>query len=527
MYYGYDFNERNGGGLGAIIHDVMNAYKYAKMNNLLFCFTKEGYEIPRLNGATEENADIPNKQWDSYFQSIIPIVEKENCAGLWPIFLPDTQSNKWSIQEYADIINNDIFILNPETKDKVNELVKNTAFCEETDIVLHIRRTDKTAESNSFLPFEIFIKECEYVLYELNDEKNRIYICTDDKSVCETIRDHFHKKKVEVVWDTNKNDDFLHEARILGTLSNEAAYKETMNSFKNLMIMKRAVHLVGGRMSYFFRIGELLRYPKKTTNVQDNDLFGIAPYSGVGYMIRPYRKMAIHDFINPLVHTTIEKYADIYKKEGIVTVPDFISESVLEQVKPELENYKWWCYATMPNNNEWVVKYFSDLNDPILGERFLECGQQLENRQFCYRFKRDVGGHYAVCNCVACRLYATIQSFPVTDMLCKIVGCRNLIPGEMFLSNYGKNDFISIHHDINKGDIAVTFSLSSDWSPVYGGILHFCDGEKNIYKSIVPKLGSVNIFGLDPENGLDHFVSTVNVDKNRYTLTAWYTRTWA
>ena len=97
-----------------------------------------------------------------------------------------------------------------------------------------------------------------------------------------------------------------------------------------------------------------------------------------------------------------------------------------------------------------------------------------------------------------------------------------MIPGEVFLSNYKKNDFLSLHHDINKGDIAVTISLSYDWDPVYGGILHFCDDEKNIYKSVVPKLGNINIFKLDPNKGIDHFVSPVNVDKNRYTLVAWY-----
>jgi Rps23 Pro-64 3,4-dihydroxylase Tpa1-like proline 4-hydroxylase len=119
-------------------------------------------------------------------------------------------------------------------------------------------------------------------------------------------------------------------------------------------------------------------------------------------------------------------------------------------------------------------------------------------------------------------LEATISSFHVTDLLSKIVGCRYLIPREIFISNYGKDDFLSIHHDIKKGDIAVTFSLAYDWNPVYGGILHFCDKDNNIYKSVVPTLGSVNIFKLDPENGIDHFVSCVNVNKNRYTLTAWY-----
>ena len=34
-YYGYNFTKRNSGGLGAIIHDVMNAAKYAQDNDLI------------------------------------------------------------------------------------------------------------------------------------------------------------------------------------------------------------------------------------------------------------------------------------------------------------------------------------------------------------------------------------------------------------------------------------------------------------------------------------------------------------
>ena len=49
--YGYNFTKRNSGGLGAIIHDVMNAAKYAAQNGFTLGFVKDGYDIPRLNGS--------------------------------------------------------------------------------------------------------------------------------------------------------------------------------------------------------------------------------------------------------------------------------------------------------------------------------------------------------------------------------------------------------------------------------------------------------------------------------------------
>ena len=107
-------------------------------------------------------------------------------------------------------------------------------------------------------------------------------------------------------------------------------------------------------------------------------------------------------------------------------------------------------------------------------------------------------------------------------MLCEIIGCRNLIAEETFVSSYGKDDFINMHHDKKKGDLAVTISLSLDWHPTYGGILHLCDND-SIINSVCPKWGSLFLFFLDPQDGMKHFVSSVTVQKNRYTLIAWYT----
>ena len=230
--------------------------------------------------------------------------------------------------------------------------------------------------------------------------------------------------------------------------------------------------------------------------------------------------LVIPNFINEQTTSDelLTSYNKIYNETSIVTIPKFISTTVLKEIQHEIENYKWWTYAIIPNNNEWKVKYDNNINQQNINE----CDYQLENKKFSYRFKRSINDHFETCPCISCKLRDTISSLEATDIICKIVGCKNITPNEIFLSNYGKDDFLSLHHDIKKGDIAVTFSLTYDWHPTYGGILHFCDESHNIYKSVVPTLGSLNIFKLDPNNGLDHFVSTVNVNKNRYTLTAWY-----
>ena len=522
MYYGYNFTKQNSGGLGAILHDVINAYIYAEQNNLIFCFTKEGYKIPRLNGSINDDNDLDDKVWHSYFNSF-SIIENEKCIEIWPNFLPDTKLIKWDIEQYSNILKNKVCIFDSNIEKDINELVKKTPFCSETDIVLHIRMSDKTSENPIFLPIEKYIDECEYALLELKNEKNRIYICSDNKKICIEVKNYFDKKNIEVIWDESESDEQLQYLRWTNQLEKSIAQQETMNSFKNLFIMKNAKYLIGGRMSYFFRIGELLHYPKKSNNIQDNDMFGIAPYSSVNYMIRPYKKKTIQEFINTQINNNdiLKKYNDVYNETNIVSIPNFISENTLKQIISEIDNYQWWRYSIIPNDNIWISKDYS-LNDPILKSCFEECSKNLENKNFCYRFKRDYGNHYDTCYCIACKLYDTIGSFTTTDLLCKIIGCKNLIPGEMFISNYGKDDFLNVHHDIKKGDISITFSLNDNWDCTYGGILHFCDKERNIYKSISPNPGSVNIFKINTEKGIDHFVSQVIVNKNRYTLTSWY-----
>lgn len=213
----------------------------------------------------------------------------------------------------------------------------------------------------------------------------------------------------------------------------------------------------------------------------------------------------------------VSSYREVYQKDKIVCLP-CIQKEALTAIQKELNDFLWWMYSIMPNENVWKSKNYS-LQDSILTTRFEECKQHLVDRNFCYRFKRTVNDHYEVCKCIACKLDHTVRSEEVTSFLSSIVG-EPLCANEVFLSCYGKDDFLSIHHDIKKGDLAVTFSLS-EWSPVYGGILHFCEKDV-IVKSISPVAGNVTIFYLDPEHGFDHFVSPVCVDKNRYTITAWY-----
>jgi hypothetical protein len=289
--------------------------------------------------------------------------------------------------------------------------------------------------------------------------------------------------------------------------------------------MRDAKYLIGARASYFFRISELLRFPKKSSNLQDSEKFGIAPYSLEKYMIRPFYKKAFEIFTNSFLDTkeTIEQYNKKLREEKIINIPNAILNEVLRTVKPLLKEYKYWIYSIKNSSTE-TPKDFYNLNNPDISEQLKKCKSDYESLIFSYRFKKAVQtAHYDTCRCIVCKITHTIKSFPFIDTLSKIVG-SNLTPGEIFMSNYGENDFLNMHHDKAKGDIAVTISFTYDWNPTFGGILHFTDENNNIYKSVVPREGDINIFLLEPGKGLNHFVSPVTANKNRYMISAWFSR---
>jgi len=230
---------------------------------------------------------------------------------------------------------------------------------------------------------------------------------------------------------------------------------------------------------------------------------------------RPYQ-----NFVSQEVD--IKKYEKLYEDEGLLSIPNFITPSLCDKLKSDLDEYVWFTYSFTPVNNVWGEPGHFLLNSPLIQERFKECEKNREDGNFTYRFKRQFGKHFETCVCVTCRLYATLSDQRVIKVLEQITGLKELKPGEMFVSKYTKGDFLATHHDKNKGKITTTFCLTDNWDPNYGGILHFCDKDGQIYKSIVPKMGNLCIFRLVKEKQMDHFVSEVRVDKNRYMVSAWY-----
>ena len=538
-YYGFSFVKENAGGLGAALHAMMLAYFYAETNNFKFGLVEEGYKFPRLNGAINDNpTDGDDKNWHDYFKSLEIIKEKDTVA-VWRMYAAQHNVKRIfdgkKIEVYSRLLK-DIFVLQDDIQNKVNDLVEKSGFNPLTDVVLHIRRTDKIFYNKGSiieageLPIEVYIDETVKIVKNLNENsqtKYRVFLCTDDKTVCEEVAKIMAKDNIEVVWDKSETELHIQCMRLSGDLKRSDAWEENLTALKNLIIMAQSVHLVGGRMSYFFRIAELLRYPLPTKNLKDVEKFGKAPYAEDNeYFVNPIRDNRYLTFISDkYLNKTNEEWkfiTDQLNNDYIIEIPDFLDAKLADTILNGINGFpdNWWSHAFRPN--EQGERYYKKCTDTDLAVCSNAVQKSADSGRFAYQFKRTIGGHYPACKCTVCKLRDSMDSYGVMTILSKIVGKKVIGMDEMFASKYTRNDFLTLHHDKNKGNYTFILYLSKNWNPVHGGLTHFCDANKNIYRTEIPKFNNMVIFKLDPSRQMDHFVSQVCGPNPRYAYTGWF-----
>ncbi len=139
----------------------------------------------------------------------------------------------------------------------------------------------------------------------------------------------------------------------------------------------------------------------------------------------------------------------------------------------------------------------------------------LRKNMFTYSFSRTTE-HYDSCNCFMCS-FKHYVSYVFKDHIEKHTDLVDLELNESFFSLYNQGDFLSTHHDENKGDVAFVLNLTKNWRPEYGGLFHM----NNNY--ITPEFNSLMFFELG-EKGEDHFVSEVShrAPHPRLAFSGWF-----
>ncbi len=512
-----------------------------------------------LNNDLLNNGNL--KDWHSYFTSYKFYSSSNISNGVWNSTpngwnkSPPSNFNNKRIEWYSQQCKK-VYKLRPDILYEINERIKLSGFNPDTDTVLHIRRTDKISTMKNYtengkivqshgregresgvVPLEYYVEQTLKV-WDISESK-RIFLCTDDKDICEWMKNRFSKESIEVIWDKSESQRAMQYLRMINKITKDEAWEENMVGLVNMEILIRSKYLIGGRMSYFFRVAELVRYPKPTLNIKDTDKFGKAPYAELDepfeYPIKiqkeiipsktnlpfPVVSLSYKDGLNSLTETLTE--------ERIVVIKDFLSDKFISLLKRKIPEYKeqWWECAFLPYINKDDKYIYKSLKIPSISPQCKErrrFARSIHNQgHFSYSYHQS-GAHKSSCRCYVCILKQVFKSDEIKLALSNIIGSKVTGYNEFFASKYQQGDFLSMHHDNNKGDYTFVLSLTSDWNPSHGGLTHFWDDKnKEVYKTVTPSFGSLLLFKLDDLKQMDHFVSIVTTQKRRYAFTGWIT----
>lgn len=532
LIYSLEKNPRKG--IGARLHDILNAYVYCKSHDAVLKFI-EDEKIPYF--AQPWSAVFDPTKWLCATKE-----ELETCIQ-WPtLAFGSFQECDLSIQNYASCMHQ-LFTLDPDVMQKVEVLVAMSGFDPSTDLVVHLRLSDKVKQVHDQVTFAESAEQDPYWYWNAVEEwldkhgqdNHRVFICTDDPEVFKDLP-VFEKnsKDIPCVYDEQevRRNGYCPQA-FRETLKQEDQLDELYTALKNWVIMQRCKFLlVGARASYFFRIGELLHeyaHPNSSKNVKDSDMFGKAEYAPKEELqVRPCQVKCYLFFVNTHIpKLDINKCRKEMKDQGMTTIHNIILPELAELLYSKLRDIpKAWIRHS--------IKHQAKVGDPLhfdmekdkdeIAKQYTVAKIQKDKGLFAYSFKRSIGSHFPTCICAICRLSHSIGSFEFLEFISDIVGERITKTNETFMSNYEKGDFLSVHADVSKGSYAFVFSFNKNWNPCNGGLLHFINhsGQPNqqIYHTVIPSFNTVTIFRVNAKT-VDHFVTEVTGDSTRISYTGW------
>ena len=232
----------------------------------------------------------------------------------------------------------------------------------------------------------------------------------------------------------------------------------------------------------------------------------------------------------------IQQIKEEFQKEKFVIVRNFLKEEEAEKLHSYYDTIpeNWWSWMFLPDPDlgidSWATSVYPDdgsasLKKLISNKRHFLDSVYRENRGFSYIYKRVFfGNHFPKCLCEECVFRKSfLEVSPMVNFLQEISQHKDLRPGELFTSKYGKGDYNGPHNDHCKGRVTIVLNLSKGWLPQDGGLFFSMKEDYvTITRAEAPTFNSLVIFDV-PDGGLPHLVSHVtHPSKKRIAVTGWY-----
>lgn len=223
----------------------------------------------------------------------------------------------------------------------------------------------------------------------------------------------------------------------------------------------------------------------------------------------------------------VAPFAEAFRNEGVVQVPDFLARASAQAVSQVLSDLPYVIVApdergdTLVLDNKVMERFGQDqvrnfLNDTIRrassGFAFIHRSYPLQDE---YARSRDNPG---------AAITEFLQSRAFLDFGAQIIG--EPVDGvRVQASHYRKGDFLTLHDDSHSRDdrlAAFTLGFTKGWRPDWGGQLLFHDAAGDVTRGFAPRFNVLTVFAVPKAHSVAPVAAYAT--QPRFSLTGWFIR---
>jgi Rps23 Pro-64 3,4-dihydroxylase Tpa1-like proline 4-hydroxylase len=229
--------------------------------------------------------------------------------------------------------------------------------------------------------------------------------------------------------------------------------------------------------------------------------------------------------LNPQLN--LARLADRFASFGRMQIADFLTQDSANRLRDYLELTDRWRHLFNSRERTWEIPDADweamprDKRDELLS--VIDEGAAYD---FQYQYDTirvpDRAAERATSNTLLDQFGEFLSSPPVLDVLMRITGADDLLFADCQATRYRSGDFLTPHNDELDGmhrRFAYVLSLTPDWRPRWGGLLHFVDSTGGVEDTVTPRFNALALFAI----GQSHYVSQVATyaPAPRISVTGW------
>jgi len=194
-------------------------------------------------------------------------------------------------------------------------------------------------------------------------------------------------------------------------------------------------------------------------------------------------------------------------KDYYIEYKNILDRKFINEVYDIITNEGDWIYTTNIGNKK--IKHNNNID-----KRRERANNMNNNGSFSYS-KYEYNDDSYIIN----KIKEVMSSDKVLNKLSSLTDENITNVNDIFISKFGKGDFLSVHNDTALGKYAFIIFLNKHWNTSCGGNLNIIKDNNDI-DEVIPEYNKLILTDIYRENKL-HYVDEVICNNNRYAITGW------